>query len=225
MLTQSLISKIFAVTNHLPIVDQLQEYATNQTVAVIPNLSLDRLVDDDFIAAFCMKGNVTVLPLIHCPEFMFSVQECYRTNLRQPKFMRNGPLHRRLRQFLSSCSRSLGAKHVTCFVNWTPDPVGSGVALNSSSISSLNPLSLARYLSSDNYHVIKSMVEVTQRTLHLPELFIQSSSSAPCKTEENTLSSVVFDADRARGAFQLLALAVTGLGHPPVQAPDIKNDA
>lgn len=51
-----LCSKFFCVTNYLPLADRLREAITNRQIIILPNLQLEKLVDDDFIAGFCMKG-------------------------------------------------------------------------------------------------------------------------------------------------------------------------
>ncbi|TPP62232.1 hypothetical protein FGIG_00687 [Fasciola gigantica] len=256
MCTESLISKLFCVTNSSSLVDRLQGTISKQKATIIPNLQLDKLVDDDFIAAFCMKGKVTVIPIFDRPEFTFVVQDSiltlsmspavyagfglaarkvktgmrrfyyhYRVNLRCPKFLRNGSLHLRLRQFLSTSSGLLsnGRDFVnsnSCFVDWVPDAPVSLV----NGTHSPSPVSLACNLSSDNYLIVEPTISLVQRSLYLPEPFAASlvpgSETSSSTGFYERSSSTDFDADRARGMFHLLSLAATGLGHPPPETID-----
>ncbi|CAI2736890.1 unnamed protein product [Dicrocoelium dendriticum] len=70
----SVISKIFCLSNCDGIEAAIQQYTRNHTCDVVPDFELRRLVDDDFIAGFCMRGEVTVIPLQFSHDLHFTVK-------------------------------------------------------------------------------------------------------------------------------------------------------
>ncbi|TGZ69567.1 hypothetical protein CRM22_003674 [Opisthorchis felineus] len=70
-----LVSKIFCLTSYDGIEDTFQNFANHSLADVVSDFNLATLMDDDFIAGFCTKGDVTVLPLEASTAFDFSVEK------------------------------------------------------------------------------------------------------------------------------------------------------
>ncbi|KAF6779250.1 hypothetical protein AHF37_01293 [Paragonimus kellicotti] len=74
-----LISKVFCLTNSDDVRDAIQMFSKSLTCDVIPNLKPDMLMEDEFVAGFCTKGEVTIIPLLPSPDFDFSMDKSILT--------------------------------------------------------------------------------------------------------------------------------------------------
>lgn len=80
----SIVSKIFCLSNCGDVESVIQQYTRDHTCDVVPDFELRHLVDDDFIAGFCMRGEVTIIPLWFSYDLHFTVEKSVLTIFMSP---------------------------------------------------------------------------------------------------------------------------------------------
>ncbi|KER25248.1 hypothetical protein T265_14253 [Opisthorchis viverrini] len=211
-----LISKVFCLTSYDGIEDTFQNFADHSLADIVSDFHLTTLMDDDFIAGFCTKGDVTILPLEASTAFDFSVEKWFRLDLRTPKFRRNSRLHQRLKGFLKASLDPIDSIRVPpdvlkprpCLVCWSPrvEPTP-----HSESRSTPLPQSLAAHLTKNKYFKLRPTLTVERwsEPVHLPNLFDSPFDDQPGSD---------VNPDSARLAYTILSGLATGIVPPPSQS-------